>query len=271
MIAKIIDSQTICVNDLTQFDPYAILHSGQVFRYWQIKDGWLVMSGQHWATVKTINQQIIITCDNAEYFYHYFDLDTDYQIIKKTLTAPKLQNALDSGGGIRILRGDFVEIVLSFIISANNNIKRFTKTINDLCLRFGTKNACGNYGFPTLKQCEKITENDFKDLGCGYRAPYLVKAIQELKQLDFVQLQQLTNQALQRELLKLSGVGPKVAACIMLFAFHRLDTAPIDTWIKKAIAQLSMNEQQTILHGQYAGIAQQYIFYYLQHLQREVL
>ena len=271
MIARILDNKTIQVQDLTQFDPYAILHSGQVFRYWQTKDGWLVMSGQHWAEIKITVEQTYIVCDNANYFYHYFDFDTDYQKIKKTLTAPKLQNALVRGSGIRILNADFVEMVLSFIISANNNIKRFSKTINAICEKYGTITACGYHGFPTLTQCAKITENDFKMLGCGYRASYLFQAIQQLTKLDFAQLQKLDNQKLQHELLKICGVGPKVAACIMLFAFHRLDVAPVDTWIKKAIVQLSPDEQAMILHGQYAGIAQQYIFYYLQHLHRKVL
>ncbi len=271
MIASIINQHSIRVDDLSQFDPYAILHSGQVFRYWQTQNGWLVMSGQHYAEIKTVDGQVTIDCDDAMYFYQYFDFDTNYETIKQTLTASKLQKAITDGGGIRILRGDFLEIVLSFIISANNNIKRFTKTINDLCEQYGTKTACGYNGFPTLAQCEQISETDFKRLGCGYRAPYLVKAIQELKALDFSQLQKLNNHELQRELLKMSGVGPKVAACVMLFAFHRLDTAPVDTWIKKAIAQMSTAEQQKILQGQYAGIAQQYIFYYLQHLQREML
>ncbi len=271
MIASIIDDNTIRVDDLNQFDPYAILHSGQVFRYWQTEQGWLVMSREHWAEIKMLSGQMFITCDDAQYFYRYFDFATDYQIIKESLTAPKLQNALVRGGGIRILQADFVEMVLSFIISANNNIKRFTKTINGLCEEFGTLTACGHHSFPSLTQCESITAEDYKRLGCGYRDQYLVAAVQQLKHLDFAKLQQLPNAELQRELLKIKGVGPKVAACIMLFAFHRLDTAPVDTWIKKAIAQLSPVEQQTILHGQYAGIAQQYIFYYLQHLHREVL
>ena len=271
MIAEIIDDCTIRVNDLDQFDPYAILHSGQVFRYWQTEQGWLVMSGTHWAEIKMSDEQMLITCDDAQYFYRYFDFDTDYAVIKKSLTAPKLQNALVRGGGIRILRADFNEIVLSFIISANNNIKRFTKTINDFCTQYGTATACGQYAFPALEQCAKVTAADFKRLGCGYRDQYLVAAVQQLQHLDFTDLQRLSNAELQRELLKIKGVGPKVAACIMLFAFHRLDTAPVDTWIKKAIAQLSPTEQQTILHGPYAGIAQQYIFYYLQHLHREVL
>lgn len=271
MIAKVIDEHTIHVYDLTQFDPYAILHSGQIFRYWQINDGWLVMSSNHWAELKTLSNKIEIHCDDSQYFYHYFDFETNYTKIKTTFTAPKLNNAIKDGGGIRILQADFVEMVLSFIISANNNIKRFTKTINALCQEYGEITTSGYHSFPTLKQCTQITIADFKRLGCGYRAGYLVTAIQQLNSLNFATLQQLSNHDLKYELLKIAGVGPKVAACIMLFAFHRLDITPVDTWIKKAITQLNSEEQQSILSGPYAGIAQQYIFYYLQHLQKEIL
>lgn len=271
MIASIINQNTIYVYDLSQFDIYAILHSGQIFRYWETQDGWLIISAQHWAVVKTQTNKAIINCDNAEYFYNFFDLNRNYQIIKDSFISPRLKNALCHGGGIRILNADFVEMVISFIISANNNIKRFTKTLNSICEEFGDMTDCGYYSFPNLKQCEKITLADYKRLGCGYRSEYLVTAIQQLKNINCESLNKLSNTDLKTELLKIKGIGPKVAACIMLFAFHRLDVAPVDTWIKKAIAQLTPEEQKTILHGEYAGVAQQYIFYYLQHLQREVL
>ena len=271
MIASIIDNQTIIVNDLTQFDPYAILHSGQIFRYWQTKQGWLVLSGTHWAEIIIENGQIIIKCDDSHYFYNFFDFETNYENIKSTMTISKMKKALSFGHGIRILRGDFFEIVLSFIISANNNIKRFTKTINAFCEKYGTMLACGYYSFPSLEQCINVTVNEFNQLGCGYRSQYLREAIQQLKNLDFNVLKTLSNEELYRKLLQIKGVGPKVASCIMLFSFHRLDVAPVDTWIKKAIAQLTNKEQEAILRGKYSGVAQQYIFYYLQHLQKEKL
>ena len=271
MIAKIIDEQRLVVCDLTQFDIVSILHSGQVFRYFPTANGWLVLSGTHWAEIRVLPEQAEIKCDNAEYFYQYFDLDTDYQSIKSALNFPKLRNAIQIGGGIRILHADFIETVISFIISANNNIKRFTKTINQLCCQFGSPIANGQFAFPTLSQLTQITVADFQALGCGYRAPYLVKAIQQLQNLDFQVLSALPTSSLRQTLISLAGVGPKVAACIMLFAFHRLEAVPVDTWIKKALSQLSADEQKTILSGPYAGVAQQYIFYYLQYLHKENL
>ena len=271
MIAKIIDKQRLVVYDLTQFDIVSILHSGQVFRYFQAANGWLVLSGKHWAEIQVLPEQVEIICDDSAYFYQYFDLDTNYQSIKSELNFPKLRNAIQIGGRIRILRADFIETVVSFIISANNNIKRFTKTINQLCCQFGSPIANGQFAFPTLSQLTQLTVTDFQNLGCGYRAPYLVKAIQQLQTLDSQVLSSLPTASLRQTLIALAGVGPKVAACIMLFAFHRLEVVPVDTWIKKTLAQLSTDEQATILSGPYAGVAQQYIFYYLQYLHKENL
>lgn len=268
MIAQIINPHQIEVYDLSQFDAYAIMHSGQVFRYQTTNTGFTVWSAAHWAELRILPDKVIIKCDDAAYFYRYFDLTTDYRIIKNALAFPKLQKVMEVGGGIRILQGDWVEMVISFIISANNNIKRFTKTLNALCESYGTQIAGHGYAFPTLTQLATITVADWRALGCGYRDQYLMKAVQQLGQMDFTVLQTLSTDALNKALLAMAGVGPKVAACIMLFAFHRLEVAPIDTWLKKAITQLTLDEQAVILHGQYAGVAQQYIFYALQHLHQ---
>lgn len=247
------------------------MHSGQVFRYFPKDNGFLVITAAHWAQINVTGQQAIIKCSNADYFYRYFDFDTDYQQIKTQLSFPKLQKAIAVGGGIRILAADFTEMVISFIISANNNIKRFTKTLNDLCTQHGTRLPNGYYAFPTLEQLAKISVTEFKNLGCGYRDQYLVKAIKQLQTLNTDELRALPTPELYQKLLTIAGVGPKVASCILLFAFGRYEVAPVDTWIKKAISQLTPEEQSQILHGPYAGIAQQYIFYYLQHLHHECL
>ncbi len=268
MIAKIINRHRLEVYDLSQFDAYAIMHSGQVFRYQTATNGFKVWSGAHWAELQVLPDKVIIDGDDADYFYHYFDLDTDYNVLKKALTFPKLQTAMQAGGGIRILRGDWTEIVISFIISANNNIKRFTKTLNTLCEQYGTPIKDHGYAFPTLAQLMTITTADWRAMGCGYRDQYLFTAVRQLAELDFATLAALPTTDLNKTLLNLAGVGPKVSACIMLFAFHRLEVAPIDTWLRKAITQLTVAEQATILHGQYAGVAQQYIYYALQHLHK---
>jgi len=268
-IARIIDKNTIHVLDVSQFDVGAIMNSGQVFRFFEDKEAgrYSLISGGHKALVYRVCDKIEIKCDNAEYFFSYFDLVTDYSMIKNKLSKIcTIKNILDSDpsiGGIRILKGDFVEMVISFIISANNNIKRFTKTLNALSEKFGSDNC-----FPTLEELSVVTGNDFKNLGCGYRAPYLVKAIKQLQNLDYNILQKMFRDELNKTLLTISGVGQKVASCIMLFAFNRLKEVPVDTWIKKALDSTPVADKRAIIQSEYAGVAQQYIFYYLQHLKK---
>jgi len=272
MIAKIIDKNTIEVYDTTQFDTNAIMHSGQVFRYFATSHGYCLVVGNNHAEITEDTNKVIIKCNNAEYFYHYFDLDTDYNQIKKKLAHfVNLAPAIKAGGGIRILRADFAETAISFIISANNNIKRFTKTLNLLAEKYGTKLSNGHYAFPTLEQLAKATEQDFKKLGCGYRSPYLVKAVEQLQTIDIELLSQLQNDQLIKELCRTKGIGKKVGSCLALFStLHRLGITPVDTWIRKALDQMSEKERKELLAHEYAGVAQQYIFYFLQHKREQL-
>ncbi|MCL2555522.1 MAG: hypothetical protein FWE03_00690 [Firmicutes bacterium] len=269
-LAKIINNNTIIVYDLSQFDMHAIMHSGQVFRYFEINNGYELVVGSHFVHLYKDNDNIIIKCDDADYFFNYFDLSQDYNEIKKRIGenicfAP----IIETSGGIRILKGEFIEMVISFIISANNNIKRFTKTLNLLSEKFGEKLKNGRYSFPALSDLQNIDESSFKEFGCGYRSSYLVKAIQQLKDLDLEFLKTLSNDQLMHVLLKIQGVGKKVASCIMLFCFHRLDIAPIDTWIHKAIDKLG-DDKNLLLNHQYAGVYQQYVFHHLQYLKKDI-
>ena len=247
MTAKIIDNKTIHVLDKTQFDWFAIRNSGQIF----LDPPCEILEEKDKIIIKATGDK------NSKWLWNYFDFDTNYNEIKKELMQFKsLHKPIKAGAGIRILRQPFVQTVISFIISANNNIKRFTKTL-------------GQIDFENL---EKYSEEDFKKMGAGYRAPYLVKAILQQKQMDVKLLSKLNNEELRKELQKITGVGPKVCSCIMLFCseFHRLDVAPVDTWIKKAIEQLGEKDAEVMFSHRYGGVAQQYIFYYLQNLRKEL-
>ena len=279
-IAKIIDKNTICVCDPTQFDADAIMHSGQVFRYFGAGGEYKLVAGNNYAEI-SLNQMTndkgqttsnaVIKSNDSGYFYNYFDFGTDYDEIKNGLDKyEKLRPAIKAGGGIRILRAEFAETAISFIISANNNIKRFTKTLNLICENYGARLDNGLFAFPTLERLSAVSERDFQRLGCGYRSPYLVKAVRQLKSPGFDALNKLPNASLDKELQNICGVGPKVSGCIMLFCFHRLDVAPVDTWIKKALAQFSEDERKALLNEAYAGAAQQYMFYFLQFLRGKI-
>ncbi|MCL2756096.1 MAG: hypothetical protein FWE45_03560 [Firmicutes bacterium] len=276
-IAEIIDDNTIHVYDLTQFNIDAIMHSGQVFRYFESVNGYDVVVGNNFAEIIKEDNRAVIKCNNARFFWSYFDLDTNYNVIKEQLLkyhSIKKIFETSNAGGIRILRAEFIETVISFIVSANNNIKRFTKTLNQLCEQFGTKLENGFFAFPTLEQLNNVTVSDFRALGCGYRSEHLVKAISQLGQphMQMEKLCKLDNYELSKTLQTLFGVGQKVAFCVMLFCgdFHRLDLAPQDTWIIKALNQLPKEDKEILLNHKYAGVAQQYIFYYLQHLKKEL-
>lgn len=274
-IARIIDARTIHVFDLGQFDVDAIAHSGQVFRWVHEGGAYKFFVGGHFAAVVAHADKAVVTCDEAGYFWRYFDFDTDYRAIAADLgNFPTMKKILDTtrAGGIRILRAPFVEMVVSFIVSANNNIKRFTRTLNTLCERFGTRKPWG-FAFPTLQQLCHITEADFSALGCGYRSGHLVRAIAELMlpAFDVEALRGLGDAELERRLCGLGGVGPKVANCVMLFCgdFHRLGVAPRDTWINRALEQIG-DDRPALLSHPFAGVAQQYLFYYLQHLRKVI-
>ena len=250
MIAKIINGNTIRVVDKTQFTD-ATLKCGQVFRYTDLGNGrYKILTGDNWAEIDFGSG--MVKCNDAEYFFNYFDFGTDYNgFINELQKFEKLPIV----NGIRILKQDFFECVISFIVSANNNIKRFTKTLFSLF---------------DGRVIEDMTEADFSRIGCGYRSVYLVKTIKQLRNYDYSELTELDNDSLRKRLMMLSGVGRKVADCIMLFAFHRLDAAPVDTHIGKAIEQLGKQQANKVFGNKYAGIAQQYIFYYLQHLKKEL-
>ena len=164
-----------------------------------------------------------------------------------------------------------VETIVGFIISANNNIPRIQKALQQIATNFG-KNCGEFYAFPTLEELQKITEQDFVDFGCGYRAPYLVETIKKLAtDFNFEKLENSDTKTAKQELLKLKGVGPKVADCILLFGLGKRDVFPVDTWIEKVyledfsgkkanrnqIAKFFVDEFKDL-----SGYAQQYVFYY---------
>ena len=259
----------------TNFDAGAIADSGQVFRAEIKPNGVHFISGGEYVVIQP-NGEIISTNDN--YFGNYFDLPTDYD--QMNLALPEKVSA--ACRGIRILNAEAVEIIISFIISANNNIKRIKNTVAKICQNHGEKRTFGDisyYAFPTLTALSKITEGELRSYGCGYRTPYLIKTIKILQTTDIDELRTLSNDELYERLIVLPGVGDKVARCIMLFGFHRLNIIPVDTWIIKTAGYFvditgktpkTVAEQLQRHFGDYGGVAQQYIFYYVQHLKREL-
>lgn len=260
----------IWVEKSPDFDVKQTLECGQVFRY-KVQDfGYTVYTLGQKADIYCHDNGVKIFTNNKKYFMNYFDFQTNYAKIKSSLRVnPLLKNAIGFGEGIRILRSDPLEMIISFIISQNNNIPRIKAIIENICKSYG--NNMGEYfAFPTLEQLKRIPLEFFTDIKCGYRDKYLYTTIQNLNFDMIEKIQNLDTESARVELMKLKGIGRKVADCILLFGFRKTDVFPTDTWIVQAYNNIfGTNETNAIKISKYfsmefgdmAGFAQQYLFY----------
>ncbi len=215
--------------------------------------------------------------------YDYFDLHRDYKIIGQELAKvdKHLKKSIEYGKGIRILNQDLWETIISFIISANNNIPRIKGIIERLSKKYGRPLEFENkvyYTFPTCEELKNATVEDFRSLGLGFRDKRLYETTHMVlsNQIDINELYNLTTNEAREQLLKLSGVGPKVADCILLFSnLKRFDVFPIDVWVRRVMNDLYIHDEEEEKvskkqieklakekFGEYEGLAQQYLFYW---------
>ncbi len=270
MITK--ENQKIIIKD-ELFDPRAILSCGQVFRFKEENGTWSVFSKEKQAIITKENDSFIISGD-TDYFYSYFDLSNNYSKIIETLKdKPLINEALSVEKGIRILKQDPYETIISFIISANNLIPRIKGIIERICVNLGID--MGTYfSFPTPEAMAKQPLDFYTKIGCGYRDKYLIETEKQISNGEFDLLKpfELSTDEAKKYLMTLKGVGPKVADCILLFAYQKYDVFPVDTWIKKLYfiiypdksintSPITMRKELVNLYGEYAGIGQQYLFY----------
>lgn len=212
---------------------------------------------------------IILSTDMSDFkkiWYKYFDLETDYKKIGENITTlhPILKKAYIECSGIRILRQEPWETLCSFIISQNNNIPRIKKIIKSLCDLFGDKiENSKEKSFPSSEVISKLNLEDLEPIRSGFRAKYILDAARKIssKIVDFKKIENLDYIDAKNELMKIKGVGPKVADCVLLYGFHRLEAFPEDVWIKRVMNKFFKNESPKIF-GEYAGIAQQYLYHY---------
>ena len=214
----------------------------------------------------------------------YFDLNRNYEEIKEKLSKidDNVKTSIEYGKGIRILNQDLWEMIISYIISANNNIPRIKGIIERLSKAYGDEiewNGEKYYTFPTPEQLKDVTVADYRKLGTGFRDIRLYETVHMIldKKVDLEQLQnEPDTNKVREQLLTLSGVGPKVADCILLFStLKRFEVFPIDVWVRRVMNELYIkNEDETKVNkkqieklahekfGNLAGIAQQYLFYW---------
>ena len=274
------------------FELKDIFECGQCFRWEKNDDG--SYTGVIKAGVLNIKKDIyqnqiiikgkIFKNENIEEIVsEYFDLKTNYTKIKQTLSKVDsyLKESISFGEGIRILKQDFWETIISFIISANNNIPRIKKIINNLSRKYGEKiewNGEEYYTFPSVENLSRASIEDLRKLGLGFRDKRIYRTTQMIlnKEVDLENIANINNtQQLRNELLKLDGVGEKVADCILLFSLHRFDVFPIDVWVRRVMNDLYIHNcvEENVKKEEikkiakekfdkYQALAQQYLFYW---------
>lgn len=273
------------LKNVCDFDLAQTLECGQCFHFVKLDEEDYVLTAKGY--VLHVSQEAdtvtFYDTDKDEYvnvWKDYFDMDRDYSAIKKKLLEKddKLKDAIESMWGVRILNQDFFETLISFIISQNNQIPHIKKIVADISAKFGTyKGTYGGadmYTFPTLEQLANASEEDFKELKTGFRAPYIMDAIRRnmAGQFDINELKSMDYDSCIKELMTIKGVGEKVANCVSLFGLGKKEAFPVDVWIKRIMETMYFDGVDTPKDkiaafakeqfGELGGFAQQYLFYY---------
>lgn len=236
------------------------LPSGQCFRFSECNGVWTVKAGVGKdLRVLRVSQDDLSPITDNPFWADYFDLGTDYDAMKKEFSkiSPFMAEACDYAPGIRILNQDPWEALCSFVVSQNNNIKRIMGIISRMCDFYGAG------GFPTVESLVDAREDDLRRLGLGFRAPYIVNTARAVHDggIYLDALKTLPIDGARAMLMKVKGIGPKVADCALLFGCHRLDCFPMDVWMKRVMATFFPGQDKDIF-GPCAGVAQQYLFHF---------
>ena len=273
------------LKNVCDFDLAQTLECGQCFHFVKLDENDYVLTAK--GRVLHVSQQAdtVTFYDTEEDEYvnvwkDYFDMDRDYSAVKKKLLENdnKLKDAIESMCGVRILNQDFFETLISFIISQNKQIPHIKKIVADISAKFGTyKGTYGGadmYTFPTLEQLNNASEEDFKELKTGFRAPYIMDAIRRnmAGQFNEKELKNMDYDSCIKELMTIKGVGEKVANCVSLFGLGKKEAFPVDVWIKRIMETMYFDGEDTPKDkiaafakeqfGDLGGFAQQYLFYY---------
>ncbi len=279
-------------DNITDFHLDHIFDCGQAFRWEKQADGsYTGSAGGRIANIQfepyeeagTTGRLIISNAEEVDFddfWKGYLDLSRDYSGIKAVLSKdPVMAEAITYGEGIRLLQQEPWETLISFIISQNNHIPRIKKCIETLSENFGEKigeyEGRVFYALPTPEKLASLTEEDLQVCRLGYRARYLIAAAQKvceegIEKLNNTALVHVSSEAAYEYITGFTGVGPKVANCIMLFALGKYDSFPLDVWMKRVMEEeyglkspKEMAEFAARNFGEYGGFAQQYLFYYI--------
>lgn len=259
---------------IENFSMAQICDSGECFRMTPIDEStYSVIASGRYLEVEQHETECIFSCDEAEFeeFWKiYFDLNVDYMSYIETINPNDiyLANAAAFGSGIRILRQDLWEMIVSFLISQQNNIVRIRRCIQNICEKYGEQktNYRGEvyYTFPTPEALAVLPDDELKECNLGYRSKYVVRTARSIVsgEVDLAAIEKMPYKKAKEALLQLFGVGVKVADCICLFGLHHLQAFPIDTHIRRALDEHYKRGFPKRRYKGYEGVLQQYIFYW---------
>ncbi|MGN1116839.1 MAG: DNA-3-methyladenine glycosylase family protein [Candidatus Ornithomonoglobus sp.] len=289
MDTKVINND-IVISGQPDFELAHIFDCGQCFRFNKQADGsYLGTAFGRTIKISKQNNEIILHDTSIEDFkniwYDFLDLERDYGAVKDKLTQdgdPVMRAAAEYGGGIRILNQELWETMISFIISASNNIPRIKKIIELLCTSFGdahTYLGSTYYSFPSPERIAKLSLDDLSVIRAGFRDKYILNCAQRVVsgEINLCEINSLPTPEAKKALMSIYGIGNKVSDCILLFGMQRFDSFPVDVWIKRIMEYCYFeNTKQSIKtisayandrFGELGGMAQQYLFFYARELK----
>ena len=254
---------------------------GQIFRFFKMEDGSFdIILKDRVINVYEKNNYLYVSSNNEDdlksVVMNYFDLDNDYSKINEYLLKQdkKLDDAINFSKGLMMIKQDPFETIMEYIISANNSVPSIASALNNIALKYGKKvmfNDKEYYLFPQYKALKDVKESDLRECKVGFRDKYLKNIIDKLNnnELDLDSFYSMDTKEALDKLMENIGIGPKVASCILLFAYQKYDVFPVDTWVKKVMktkynieGEKNIRAFASITYGKYSGIAIQYLFNY---------
>jgi len=269
----------LIIKNINNLDLENTITCGQIFRFTKEIDGsYTVVLKDRVVNLKQENNTLYVDSNKLnnleKIIKDYLDLDRDYlriiNIIRKLDN--KLSKCLDNSIGLKMIKQDPLECIISYIISANNSVRNITNSLNLISERYGEKVIFNNkiyYLFPTLDKLSIITMEEFRECKVGFRDKYLVDIIKSIvnKELDINKIYEMNSIDALKYLMNFKGIGMKVASCILLFAYQKFDVYPIDTWVKQymeseygIIGEDNIRKHAESTYGEYSGLAIQYMF-----------
>ncbi|HOO25451.1 MAG TPA: DNA glycosylase [Clostridiales bacterium] len=263
------ENGNLTAHNLKCFDLGLTLDCGQAFRWRQVDQNcWRGVAFGKALTVCQNSDTLILNDTNREDFESiwrtYFDLDRDYEALCKSFSQDEnLKAAVEAYPGIRLLRQEPWEALCSFIISQNNNIPRIKGIIDRLCANFGEHLGENDYSFPSPQSLASLSVEDLAPLRAGFRAKYIIDAAQKVAsgEVALENLKDADSDLARQELMKIKGVGPKVADCALLYGLGHIDIFPVDVWVKRILQEDYPQGFPKAANGA-RGIAQQYLFHW---------